>query len=256
VEQAIISLDPRNITDVPVPPIPQQVTLPPLVVTVTQVAIERDLRTSGEYVSACPTKFSVTDADGTFTSADYAKKYPDKTLRFNYFWYERYNDKYYVRNPAYEKNHDPAELYIGVVMNNVITTDGKNIGRAAVRVKATHLTATHGAAFREIVEADGRVKPENVLYHVEKRDEPMVDNLLYSNLDKVCYVVPATMKDVADNIAALATSGGGDPANGSKDLKLKSPAASSVSKYGSASHAALLVTPALLPASLAAQTSK
>jgi hypothetical protein len=243
-EQALASLTDENLNMQPGVP-PQIVGM----VAGNDIRTIKETHAKGIELWAVPLNFGITDETGTHKYADYAKAHPDQLLRFNYFWYQELSgERQFLLNPNYLK-HDAAgynkdHRYIGVVMEDVVLTDGTKLKTpAVVRVEPTHLSPTQGPPFAPVLQKDSRVDPKDVLYHIKPgtETEPQIDSLLNANLNLVAMRRTATITEVSDNLAAVAKGAKGDVTKGDENLMKQNPAAASVRMYSRTS-AKLLVT--------------
>ncbi len=83
-----------------------------------------------------------------------------------YLWlhYQSIGTEQLVLNPRYSETSQPR--YVGVVMRNITLTDGTT-GDFVVRVYGNGTRPSQSGEFSPMVESDGRVRPENVLYQLE-----------------------------------------------------------------------------------------
>ncbi len=83
-----------------------------------------------------------------------------------YLWlhYQTIGNDQLLLNPGYTETSQPR--YSGVVMRNVTLTDGTT-GDFVVRVYGNATRPSVAGEFSPVVESDGRVRPENVLYQLE-----------------------------------------------------------------------------------------
>ncbi len=102
-----------------------------------------------------------------------------------YLWlhYQTMGNNQYLLNPGYTETSQPR--YTGMVMRNVTLTDGTT-GDFVVRVYGNNTRPSQTREFSPIVESDGRVRAENVLYQLEagglvpELNGPFVGNLSQS----------------------------------------------------------------------------
>ncbi len=86
-------------------------------------------------------------------------------LQYNWLFYQDTGQgNQLLMNPNYEQTGQPR--YIGTVMRNITLTDGRT-GDFTVRVRSSGLTPSQGPEYVPMVEPNGRVRPENVLYALE-----------------------------------------------------------------------------------------
>ncbi|MDD5340001.1 MAG: hypothetical protein PHV13_02000 [Candidatus ainarchaeum sp.] len=235
-EQALASLDDKNLEGMVLPETPVTTSVP-----ADAIAIIKDTRTRGHFVYASPTNMTWVEGGKAYTHAQAAKMHPDAMVVFNYFWYQEQAGQEFLLNPAYRS--DPEHAYIGVVMDNVVLTDGTKIGRAVVRAEPTPPVETRGPAYAGKL-SKGRVAPEDVLYRIKKGTdyEPEMDATLNANMSMVSRPKSASLKDVSATLTLIADIGSGKASGNIEQVEKASPASDRVVKF-SESRAVVVVTP-------------
>ncbi len=106
-------------------------------------------------------------------------------LAYDWLFYQDTGDgKQNVLNPRFFEPGQPR--FVGVVMRNAAVTDGSR-GDFAVRLHGSALLPSWGREKGPILESDGRIRPENLLYRLEAGSlVPIEDSLFRANRSEVC----------------------------------------------------------------------
>jgi hypothetical protein len=181
-----------------------QPTTPPVPEAVQPTAVVSSTTLQSGRTSAGQTEIGMQRRiDGGTSILTYTANVTGDNMTYNWFMYQDAGTgNQLLLNPRYRETSQPR--YVGAVVRDATLTDGTR-GDFVVRVYGNATAPASDSEFSPVVERDGRVRPENVLYALQNGSlEPVRDSRLQQNLDECCMARASPMVSVVEYAATTA----------------------------------------------------